>query len=122
MPLYSIPLPTQSYHSNSPFLDYTDEEKRTYWMEIRTKYRQQQGEFGPSIYVSMSVFFMLSNSLDCKLINFKNRGDDKLGTYDGAPLYFSLELAETEYYIGMEEVEIKQYKRRYKLNKIISKL
>ena len=122
MPLYSIPLPTQPYPSNSHFLDYTDEEKRTYWMEIRTKYRQQQGEFVPSIYVSMSIFFMLSDSHDCKLINFKSRRDSKFGTYDGASLYFSPELSENEYYIGIEEVEIKQYKRRYKLNKIISKL
>jgi hypothetical protein len=122
MSLYSIPLPTQPYHSNSPFLDYTDEEKRTYWMEIRTKYRQQQGEYGLSIYVSMSIFLMLSDSLDCKLINFKNRGDNKFGTYDGASLYFSSELSENEYYIGLEEIEIKQYKRRYKLNKIINKL
>ena len=120
MPLYSIP-PASNYIHKEKYLDYTDNERHKIWLDVRFNYRKYQGDMLPAFYVSTTVFLILMDSENFKLYNTQ-KDTTKVGSYDGGTVYISKKLDTFEYYIGIEEREILQYKRMHKLNKIKQKL
>jgi len=124
MPLYNINEVERVNHYSFEAFD----DEMLHNRKIITKFMQHFNEYItnnrviPVFFVSTESLLAINNLSHFILVNSKYNDNNKKGNLMGHSVYLSLQLSKGEYYIGIKEIEIEQYKRRCKLNKIINKI
>jgi hypothetical protein len=121
--LYSINDVKVEYDKYSTLKDNTENHNRRMFSSFI--YNANSYKYNnPNIYVSKYIYYLFLESINKNypIGIFVDKSTKFIGKYLGYDMYFSPDLEDDEYVIHRNMIDIKQYKRKYKLKKIMKNI